>query len=133
MGSHDWRNIDQAQLLQKVILLQILNRTPEKPSEINLSELKAREDEFCGRVLDLQREKDLAESFAFLAATTKDPKKVVAACVEEGQEKGCLTVRLAINRGNLDHVITGFERMAKILERVARAGGLYVRSHHLWF
>lgn len=129
MPSQGWRNIDQAHLLQKIVLLQLLNRTPEKPSEIKLSELKAREDESTERILDLQREKELAESFAFLAATTNDPKKVVAACVEEGEEKGCLTVRLAINKGNLDHVISGFERMAKIFERVARTGELYARHH----
>ncbi len=124
-----WRDIDQAHLQQKVILLQLLNRTPEKPTEINLSELKAREDNFPERILDLQCEKELAESFAFLAATTDDPKRVVAACVEEGEEKGCLIVRLAVNNGSLDHVKAGFERMAKIFEQVARTGELYVHCH----
>lgn len=97
----------------------------------SLSELKAPEDDFSERILDLQREKALAESFAFLAATTDDPKKVVAACVEEGENKGCLTVRLAINIGSLNHVIAGFERMAKIFERVARKGELNVHCHYL--
>ena len=129
MPSRGWRNIDQAHLLQKVVLLQLLDRTPKKPSEIKLSESNVREDESTERTLDLQREKELAESFAFLAATTNDPKKVVAACVVEGEEKGCLTVRLAMNKGNLDHLISGFERMAKIFERVARTGELYVRHH----
>ena len=131
MPSQGWRNIDQAHLLQKIILLHLLNRTPEKPSEIKLSELRAREDDLSERILDLQRENELAESFAFLASTTNDPKKVVAACVEEGEEKGSLTVRLAINNGNLHHVTAGFERMAKIFERVARTGELDVHYHHL--
>lgn len=39
------------------------------------------------RVFSLQREKELAESFAFLAATTDDPKKIVAVCVEEMRRK----------------------------------------------
>ena len=119
MTSHSWDSIDQAHLLQKIILLQLLNRTPEKPSVTSLSELKAPEDDLSERILDLQREKELAESFAFLAATTDDPKKVVAACVEEGEKNECLTVRLAINNGGLDHVTAGFDRMAKIFERVA--------------
>ncbi len=89
-------------------------------------EWKSREHGFPGRILDLQREKELAESFAFLAATTDDPKKVVAACVEEGEDQACLTVRLAMNSGNLNHVVAGFERMAKIFERFARTGQLYV-------
>ena len=131
MPSHGWRNIDQAHLLQKIILLQSLNRTPKKPSVISLSELNTRTDELPERILDPQREKELAESFAFLAATTDDPKKVVAACVEEGEKKECLTVRLAINNGSLDHMIARFERMAKIFERVARTGKLGIHSHFL--
>ena len=131
MFPNGWRDVDQAHLLQKVILLQLLNRTPEKPSEKNFSELKSREDGSPGRALDLQREKELAESFAFLAATTDDPKQVVAACVEEGAEGGCLTVRLAKNQGNLDMVRVGFGKMATILERVAGTGELYIRCHCL--
>ncbi len=93
--------------------------------------LFARAHDFAGRILDLQREKELAEAFAFLAATTDDPKKIVAACVEEGKDSACLTVRLAINNGNLDHVLAGFGRMAKIFERFARTGELYVHRYHL--
>ena len=122
MTPQDWRNIDQAHLLQKIILLQWLNRTPEKPSETNLRESRLGEDDFPERVLGLQHEGDLAKAFAFLAARTDDPRKVVAACLEEGEDQRCLTVRLAINNGNLDSVIRGFERMAKIFERVARTG-----------
>lgn len=131
MHSHGWGHVDQAHLLQKVILLQLLNRTPEKPSEIILSKSKTQRNDFPERILDLQREKDLAESFAFLAATTNDPKKIVAACVEEGEGKESLAVRLAINNGGLDQVVAGFERMAKIFERVARTGELDARCHHL--
>lgn len=122
MTPRRWSHVDRTHLLQKIILLQLLNQTPEKPSETNLSEWKAQEAKNTERVFDLQREKELAESFAFLAATTDDPKKVVAACVEEGEEKGCVTVRLEMNHGNLDRVVAGFERMGKNLEEVARRG-----------
>ncbi|KAL8647577.1 MAG: hypothetical protein Q9210_005480 [Variospora velana] len=120
MPIHGWQNVEQAHLLQKVILLQLLNRTPEVPAVTNLSEWKSRHHHSHERILDLQREKELAESFTFLAATTDDPKKVVAACVEEGEDQAGLTVRLAINNGNLNPVISGFEKMAKIFERFAR-------------
>ena len=125
MGPPGWQEIDQAHLLQKVILLQWLNRAPEKPSEINLLESGRGEDDSFERVLGLQQEKDLAQAFAFLAARTDDPRKVVAACLEEGADHRYLTVRLAMNNGNLDNVIVGFEKMAKILERVARTGDYY--------
>jgi len=122
MQSRVWRDVDQAHLLQKIILLQLLNNTPEKPSEMSISERSAQTDDFTKRVLGLQREKQLAELFAFLAATTNDPKKIVAACVEESENGRCLIVRLAVNNGNLDNVKAGFERMARALERIARAG-----------
>lgn len=131
MPSHGWQNIDQAHLLQKVVLLQLLNRTPEKPSEISVSDLEAKDDSLFKRSISIQHEKELAESFAFLAATTNDPKKVVAACVEEGEKNRCLIVRLAINNGSLNHVIVGFERMAKIFKRVVQAGELDVHCRHL--
>ncbi len=122
MSSRGWRDFDQAHLLHKIILLQLLNNTPEKPSEMSISERSAQTDNLTKRVLSLQREKQLAESFAFVAATTNDPKKIVAACVEESKKGRCLIIRLAVNNGNLDNVKAGFERMARALERIARAG-----------
>jgi len=122
MSLTDWRDVDQSHLLQKIFLLQLLNNIPEKPSLIDLSDRNAQMDCLPKRVLSLQREKELAESFAFLAATTDDPRKVVAACVEETAVGRGLTVRLAVNNGGLDQVKGGFERMARVLERVARAG-----------
>jgi len=122
MQSRVWRDVDQAHLLQKIVLLQLLNNTPEKPSEMSISERSAQTDDFTKRVLGLQREKQLAELFTFLAATTNDPKKIVAACVEESEKGRCLIIRLAVNNGNLDNVEAGFERMARALERIAREG-----------
>ena len=122
MKPQGWRTTDQAHLLQKITLLQWLNRTPEKPSETKVLESRPGEDVFPERVLSLQHEGDLAKGFAFLAARTDDPRKVVAVCLEEGEDQRCLTVRLAINNGGLDSVVTGFEGMAKIFERVAQTG-----------
>ena len=118
----EWRDVDQAHLLQRIILLKLLNHTPERPSAIDMSERAAETDRLSKRVLSLEREKQLAESFAFLAATTDDPRKIVAACVEEGEEGSSLTVRLAVNNGDLDVVRERFKKMANSLERVARAG-----------
>lgn len=122
MSPHKWREIDHAHLLQKIILLQMLNEVPEKPGENNIVSLQSREGVSSTRSLTLQREKELAESFAFLAATTDDPKKIVAACVEEDEAKGCMTVRLAVNNGGLDNVKAGFEKMSEILKRATQSG-----------
>lgn len=75
------------------------------------------------RVFGLQREKQLAEFFAFLTATTDDPKKIVAACVEESENGMCLIIRLAVKNGNLDDVKVGFKRKCESL-RADRASRL---------
>jgi len=95
-----------------------------------LSELKVREDNSAERILNLQRKKELVESFAFLAVITDDPKRVVIACVEEGEEKGYLIIRLAVNNGILNYVKVGFKRIVKIFERVARTGELYIYYYY---
>jgi hypothetical protein len=74
------------------------------------------------RVLSLRREKELVEILAFLSATTDDPSKIVALCVEESQNGKALAVRMAVNNGGLVNVKEGFEKMARILERVATHG-----------
>lgn len=122
MSAHDWCEDDHAHLLQKTNLLQLLNEIPEKPHENKILNSNSREGGSSGRSLTLQREKELAESFAFLAATTDDPKRIVAACVEEHAVKGGMTVRLAINNGGLDVVKTRFEKMSKILKRATQSG-----------
>ena len=122
MPPHKWREVDHAHLLQKIILLQLLNEVPEKPHENKLVDLESRQGESPARTLTLQREKELAESFAFLAATTDDPKKIVAACVEEDGASGCIIVRLAVNNGGLDNVKAGFEKMSEILRRATQRG-----------
>ena len=132
MSPHKWREIDHAHLLQKIILLQLLNEVPEKPCENKLVVFESREDVSSARTLPLQREKELAESFAFLAATTDDPKKIVAACVEEDKAKECVTVRLAVNNGNLDQVKAGLEKMSEILKRATQRGKPRVRYCFLW-
>ena len=100
----------------------MLNEVPEKPCENKLGDLESREGMSSGRSLTLQREKELAESFAFLAATTDDPKKIVAACVEEDKASGCITVRLAVNNGGLDNVKAGFEKMSAIFKQATKRG-----------
>lgn len=133
MSPHKWREIDHAHLLQKIILLQLLNEVPEKPCENTIVGLEPGEGLSSGRTLTVQREKELAESFAFLAATTDDPRKIVAACVEEDKVKGGLTVRLAVNNGGLDNVKAGFEKMSVILRRATQRGKPNDCSCLLWY
>lgn len=115
------------QLRHKILLLELLNNRLEGPSTTAINE--ERRESFSATERDhglgFQREKQLAEAFAFLAATTKDSKRVIAACVKEHIDKRRgLTIQLSVNRGELDCVKDGFEKMAKILEHAAQEGAV---------
>lgn len=73
-------------------------------------------------MLSLRREKELVEILAFLSATSDDPGKVMALCVEECQNGNALVIRMATNNGGLVNVKEGFEKMARILERASTQG-----------
>ncbi|KAI9736749.1 MAG: hypothetical protein M1834_000953 [Cirrosporium novae-zelandiae] len=112
------QDIDGVHLMQKIILLHLLNNTPDKPSERSLNH-PSKEDGKLTRTLSPRREKELAQALTFLASSTDDPKKVLALCLEEGNDGKHLIVRMAANHGDLEHVQNRFRNMATILERVA--------------
>jgi hypothetical protein len=105
------------QLLGRIVLLQLLNDTPQPPSENHIPRTSV-----SSRVLSLKREKELTEILAFLAAYTDDPKKVVALCIEEETHGKGMIIRLAVNNGDLTSLQEGFQRLAAILERLAKQG-----------
>jgi hypothetical protein len=128
MPVQEWGRNDQVYLRQKIVLLQLLNDKPERPSEAALEDRIPTSQGLPARTLTIQREKELVESLAFLASSTDDPRKVLAICVEETPEQGSLTVRMAANHGDLENVNRAFSRMSSILERVARRGEFHAQS-----
>jgi hypothetical protein len=111
---------DRAHLIQKIILLHSLNDTLEKPSEIRAEDFLRQNASLPPRILSLERERAIVESFTFLAATSSDARRVLAACIEEGKRGDDLTIRMAVNNGGLEAVREHFRSMANILESVAR-------------
>lgn len=71
-----------------------------------------------GHALTLNREQQVAEDFAFLAATTYEKLEVRAVAVEEHIDHSSLTLRIASNSGKLDKVVQGFSELCKILRDV---------------
>jgi predicted RNA-binding protein YlqC (UPF0109 family) len=100
----------------------MLREIMEPPSEISISDIVDHTGDKVQRVMSLQREKELAESLAYLASWSDDPAHVVAVCTEESSGRDGLTIRLAVNTGSLGKVIEGFQKMAKLLEKTARKG-----------
>ena len=122
MSSLAWGKAKPERLLATIVLLQLLNDTPELPSDNIISDVTIPNESPSRRVLRLGREKELAEVFAFLAASTDNPAKVVALCIEEKPNGKGMIVRMAVNNGGLRKVEHGFQEIGKILEKVAKQG-----------
>lgn len=71
--------------------------------------------------LPFSREKQLAEAFAFLAATTDDMKYVMAVAVEESESGESMIIRLASNSGDLGPIKLALQRIVTKLESIYRS------------
>ena len=107
----------QRRLLENITLMRAICEIPNPPKENELSDRYE-----SRRKLPLDREKQLVDSFAFIAATTDDMLRVMATCVEETSEG--MTIRLASNTGDLSHIIQGFNSIAQILKEASSQGTL---------
>jgi hypothetical protein len=114
---NEWGNISRKRLMETITLLWTLKDIPGTPKENNLPV-----DGPSMRQLTIERERSIVEILAFLSATTDDPLKVMAVCVEESSGHDCLTIRLATNTGDCSDVEAGFRNMAKVLERSTKRG-----------
>lgn len=72
----------QKRLVENVTLLWALREIPEISKENNL-----RQDGSGRRQLPLDREKQLVDLFAFIAASTEDSLRVMAVCIEEDSDQ----------------------------------------------
>ncbi|KAF6227104.1 hypothetical protein HO133_008545 [Letharia lupina] len=119
MDSLLWGDVSRKELTENITLLWLLNEEPEQPAENPLPQHLLKEAGSASRQLTIERERDLVDSLAFLSASSDDPRKVMAVCMEENQDTESLTIRMATNAGDLEPVKEGFLRMATILERAA--------------
>lgn len=111
----------QKRLVENITLLWTLTETPERPKDNILSNnLSGCHDK--ARQLTLERERQLAESFAFISASTDDMLRVMAVGIEEDPDQNGMTVCLASNTGDLSSMTQSFEGLAKTLEKAALRG-----------
>lgn len=104
----------QKRLIENITLLWTLCEVPGKSKE---NHTRGGHDE--GRQLPRDRERQLVDSFAFLSATTDDPLRVMAVCIEEDPDKIGMTISLASNTGDLSDVTQGFDGIARTLEQAS--------------
>ena len=104
----------QKRLVENITLLWAICEVPDLPKENVL-----RESSDKRRQLSLEREKQLVDYFAFISATTNDPLRIMAVCIEEDSDEKGMTIRLASNTGDLSSVIQGFREIARTLEKAS--------------
>ena len=104
-------------LIENITILWTLNEIPEKP-KYNTS---SREDNGA-RQLTLERERQLADSFAFISARTDNRLHVMAVSVEEDADGNGITIRLASNTGDLSDTKEALTGIAKTLEKASTRG-----------
>lgn len=109
--------LSRQHLLENITLLWSLNEIPANPSHNVLPNMV---DDT--RQLSIEREKVIVESLAFLAAHKKDPRRVMAVCVEEMPDKKGLLIRISSNTGELEYIEREFGQMGVLLEKTALKG-----------
>lgn len=68
------------------------------------------------------REKQLADDFAFIVCSRDDPNEVKAVCVEEHQDGKGITVRMAANTGDLSRTVQELQTIANVLVEARHRG-----------
>ncbi|MCJ1281187.1 hypothetical protein MMC26_000505 [Xylographa opegraphella] len=121
--------MEQLRLAQNIFILQALNETPVPPLENSIDRYAACHACSPNRVLSLVHERRLVEILTFWAASSDDPRKVIALCVEEKKNGQVMVIRLAVNHGNLDQVQAGFNVMKATLENAVALNNVHLAQH----
>ena len=122
------RGTSHKSLMEAFTLLYMLDKCPESPKDNQPPQsLSVPSSKYQ---LPFQREKQIVENLAFLSATTDDPDRVMAVCLEEADDRGSCRIRLTSNIGDVDEVVRGFKLMAKVLEQAASRGSHFTFHEH---
>lgn len=120
-----WGSVSRQRLMETIVILWTLTEAPGAPNVQKPAQLTSESQ--ATRQLSFEREKGLVEMLAFLSATTDDPSRVMAVCIEESPVGDSVTIRLATNSGDCSDIFSGFRRIAKILEQSSiRGRSMYV-------
>ena len=108
------------ELTEEIVLLRMLTAEPVKPARNILTDNQVQASSTTSRTLSLAAERDIVNNLAFLSATSDDPEKVTAICLDEGFESESCTIRMAMNSGKLSSLATDFRKITQVLERADR-------------
>lgn len=102
----------QADEVAKYGLLRMLNQTPIEPQDGSLP-LESTD----GRTLNVKREKQLTDDFAFISATSSDINRVTAVCIKEHRSGLGLDLCISSNTTLPSNLEEDFRRIAELLQK----------------
>ena len=106
------------ELSEDIVLLRMLTAEPAKPTRnavVNYKQPNSLLEE--KRTISLQREVDIVDNLTFLCATSEDPEKVIALCLEEEIRPDSCTIRVSTNTNVPDELLAGLRAIAQLLEK----------------
>ncbi len=114
MSSLYTNHATRQRLVENITLLWTLDEIPEEPK----NNVLLRGDDRT-RQLTLERERQLADSFAFISASTDNMLRVMAVSIEKDADEDGITIRLASNTGDLSSMKEALDDIARTLEKAA--------------
>ncbi|KAK5454920.1 hypothetical protein LTR46_011497 [Exophiala xenobiotica] len=88
------------ELNEEIVLLRMLTAEPVKPARNILAANQLQASSAApGRTISFVTEQDIVDNLAFLSATTDDPERVTAICLDESSQPESCTIRIAMNSG----------------------------------
>ena len=117
MGGVWGSGITKESLLQKIVLLTMIGRTPE-PSQRHPLVYSPGDP----RTLTIDQEAEIAGNLAFLGRRSLESHNVAAIGIEEDGDGQGMVVRVTVNGTMLSSVVAGLNKICRILESAARCG-----------
>ena len=99
-------------LADNITLLGAIDDVPSEPTESVLPSVPSQDAGLCPK-----REQQLADDFAFLAASTDDSSKIAAVCIEQRPLEASMTICIAFNTDCPKEVADSFNTLARTLEK----------------
>jgi hypothetical protein len=102
---------------ENATLLFCLNEQPAAPRDIPYALNTA-----GSSGLNIRREMQLAEDFAYISSMEDDPNGVTAVCIEADHNATGMTLRVAINTGCPSHIVQQLQVVADIMVKASKHG-----------
>lgn len=109
-------------LAANIALLGLVTDAPEAPSLMVSTPPKEPPTTASLRTMEFKHERLISQHLSFICATSDDPLRIMATCVEEDPHSERLLIRFAANTGTYKELMESLEHIARILQEEANNG-----------